>query len=117
MNVSSRTPEGEANACHICGKRVVLEPSRPPGDAPCPSCGNLLWFSDEPRSARTRMKPKGHSFPTENMDPTADTQAPGGSGTLYHYPPGHPVTAAEAAEVDAIYALFDKMRFAEAGSA
>src|SRR5262249_8115 len=21
------------------------EPSRPPGDAPCPNCGTLLWFN------------------------------------------------------------------------
>jgi hypothetical protein len=23
---------------------VRIEPSRPPGDAPCPNCGHLLWF-------------------------------------------------------------------------
>jgi hypothetical protein len=28
----------------VCGNFVRLEPSRPPGDAPCPSCGHLLWF-------------------------------------------------------------------------
>ena len=28
----------------MCGKEVQLEPSRPPGDAPCPHCGSLLWF-------------------------------------------------------------------------
>ena len=22
-----------------------IEPSRPPGDAPCPACGSLLWFN------------------------------------------------------------------------
>lgn len=25
-----------------------MEPSRPPGDAPCPRCGVLLWFPIEP---------------------------------------------------------------------
>ena len=44
MNISSRTPEGDDNQCPICGKPVVIEPSRPPGDAPCPHCGCLLWF-------------------------------------------------------------------------
>ena len=46
MIVASRTPEGSPNHCSVCGAEVVLEPSRPPGDAPCPNCGSLLWFSD-----------------------------------------------------------------------
>jgi hypothetical protein len=45
VNPASRTPEGEPNRCPICGKEVRLEPSRPPGDAPCPNCGHLLWFA------------------------------------------------------------------------
>ena len=44
MIPASRTPEGEPNQCPICGHEVRLEPSRPPGDAPCPHCGHLLWF-------------------------------------------------------------------------
>jgi len=44
MSISSRTPEGEPNRCPVCGKRVIVEPSRPPGDAPCPNCGQLLWW-------------------------------------------------------------------------
>ncbi len=44
MEPSTRTPEGEPNLCPICGKRLQIEPSRPPGDAPCPHCGSLLWF-------------------------------------------------------------------------
>ena len=46
MDVSSRTPEGVPNRCPVCGKRVVLEPSDPAGDAPCSHCGHLLWFTD-----------------------------------------------------------------------
>jgi acyl carrier protein len=42
--ISSRTPEGVPNHCPICGKSVCIEPSHPPGDAPCPNCGTLLWF-------------------------------------------------------------------------
>jgi hypothetical protein len=45
MEPSSRTPEGEPNRCPVCGKEVHIEPSRPPGDAPCPHCGCLLWFA------------------------------------------------------------------------
>jgi tetratricopeptide (TPR) repeat protein len=44
MQPSTRTPEGEPNRCPVCGKEFRLEPSRPPGDAPCPHCGCLNWF-------------------------------------------------------------------------
>ena len=44
MEPSTRTPEGEPNRCPVCGKPLQIEPSRPPGDAPCPHCGYLLWF-------------------------------------------------------------------------
>jgi acyl carrier protein len=44
MVISSRTPEGLPNRCPICGNSVRLESSLPFGDAPCPSCGHLLWF-------------------------------------------------------------------------
>ncbi len=45
MNVSSRTPEGLPSECPLCGARARLEFSDPAGDAPCPSCGHLLWAS------------------------------------------------------------------------
>ena len=48
MNISSRTPDGESNRCPICGNDVRISPSQPAGDAPCPNCGNLLWFVDTP---------------------------------------------------------------------
>ena len=47
MDVSSRTPEGVPNRCPACGKRLTIEPSQPAGDAPCPHCGHLLWFTQE----------------------------------------------------------------------
>jgi hypothetical protein len=42
--VSSRTPEGWPILCPTCGLVSRLEPSDPGGDAPCPGCGQLLWF-------------------------------------------------------------------------
>jgi nitrogen PTS system EIIA component len=45
MIPSSRTPEGVPNRCPVCGSSIRIEPSDPPGDAPCPSCGSLLWFA------------------------------------------------------------------------
>ncbi len=46
MVISSRTPEGAPNRCSVCGSEIRIDPSRPPGDAPCPKCGHLLWFSE-----------------------------------------------------------------------
>ena len=45
MTISSRTPEGAPNRCPVCGNSIRIEPSIPPGDAPCPRCGSLLWFA------------------------------------------------------------------------
>jgi acyl carrier protein len=45
MPISSRTPEGLPNHCPVCDAEVCIEPSAPQGDAPCPRCGALLWFS------------------------------------------------------------------------
>jgi hypothetical protein len=76
MNPASRTPEGEPNCCPICGKEVRLEPSQPPGDAPCPNCGHLLWFpSTEPRAARLGQKdsrPKSVTVCREMFDQVAE---------------------------------------------
>lgn len=44
MTPASRTPEGEPNHCPLCGNAISISPSRPPGDAPCPNCGELLWW-------------------------------------------------------------------------
>lgn len=44
MTISSRTPDGTPNECPVCGAAVKIVPSTPAGDAPCPSCGSLLWF-------------------------------------------------------------------------
>jgi hypothetical protein len=46
MAASSRTPEGEANYCRVCGHEVCVEPSTPARDATCPFCGCLLWFDE-----------------------------------------------------------------------
>lgn len=44
MTISSRTPEGLPNVCHMCGNPVTIEPSPVSNDATCPHCGCLLWF-------------------------------------------------------------------------
>ncbi len=47
MTISSRTPEGLPQKCPICGAEFVLEPSALTNDAPCPNCGQLLWWFQE----------------------------------------------------------------------
>ncbi len=42
----SRTPEGRYGQCPVCRDFVCVEFSHPAGDAPCPSCGQLLWFEE-----------------------------------------------------------------------
>jgi acyl carrier protein len=46
--ISSRTPNGVPNHCPVCDATICIDPSDPPGDAPCPSCGTLLWFAKTP---------------------------------------------------------------------
>jgi signal recognition particle GTPase len=56
MTISSRTPEGQPNRCPVCGQRLRLSPSWPSADAPCPSCGSLVWFS-RARVRRAKVEP------------------------------------------------------------
>ena len=43
--ISSRTPEGQPSKCVLCGAAADLDSSATGGDAPWPSCGQLLWAS------------------------------------------------------------------------
>ncbi len=42
MTVASRTPEGDAFSCRVCGAADRVEPSPLTGDAVCPRCGGYL---------------------------------------------------------------------------
>ena len=55
MNISSRTPEGFPSECPLCGATTNLEFSEPSGDAVCPNCGVLVWFSSKTLSAIQRQ--------------------------------------------------------------
>ena len=53
--ISTRTPEGSPGECPVCGHDFAVEPSAfPTRDAPCPSCGCLVWF-DEPEVLTVRF--------------------------------------------------------------
>jgi predicted RNA-binding Zn-ribbon protein involved in translation (DUF1610 family) len=43
MNTATRTTEGTPSSCPICGKRMIVSPSIPLGDATCPHCGALIY--------------------------------------------------------------------------
>ena len=45
-------PDGLPADCPLCGGRIVIAPSMPAGDAPCPRCGCLLWFAVAGADAR-----------------------------------------------------------------
>ena len=62
MVVSSRTPEGTPNRCPVCGSEVLIEPSGPFGDAPCPRCGALLWFLALPDAIRLFEEEAARNF-------------------------------------------------------
>lgn len=55
MKPSSRTPEGSWNRCPVCGKSSRVEPTREPGDAPCPHCGHLLWYRVEAQESEAEV--------------------------------------------------------------
>jgi anti-sigma B factor antagonist len=45
MGVSSRNLENTPEFCPLCGGVVIVRPASVPAkDAPCPHCGELLWF-------------------------------------------------------------------------
>jgi hypothetical protein len=73
MQPATRTPEGEPNRCPICGHALRIEPSRPPGDAPCPHCGTLLWFALEPVNQKPDPAAASKSAPknTRKRTPTS----------------------------------------------
>ena len=43
--ISSSTDDGTPIHCGVCGATSLVNASRPPGDAVCPSCGAFLWVN------------------------------------------------------------------------
>jgi anti-anti-sigma factor len=73
MTISSRTPEGTPNRCPVCGSDLKIEPSIPPGDAPCPSCGHLLWFTWDDLGDVQVIKPTGNLTQPDWLDGLFDS--------------------------------------------
>ena len=75
MIISSRTPEGTPNRCPICGTRLEIEPSDPAGDAPCPCCGHLLWFTWQDLGDVQIVRPTGNLIQPEALDRLTESAA------------------------------------------
>ena len=52
----------------MCGTDLKIEPSTPAGDAPCPCCGVLLWFTGEELGDVQVIKPTGNLLHPESFD-------------------------------------------------
>jgi len=68
MVISSRTPEGQPNRCPVCGSHDRVEPSDPAGEAPCPRCGHLLWFTREEIGQIQVIRPTVSRLDSESLD-------------------------------------------------
>ncbi|MDI9445991.1 MAG: hypothetical protein QM844_17660, partial [Planctomycetota bacterium] len=42
------TPTSHFRCCPNCQKELPIEPTAPPGNMPCPSCGYVLWLPHLP---------------------------------------------------------------------
>jgi anti-anti-sigma factor len=73
MVISSRTPEGRPNHCSVCGSDLKIDPSDPVGDAPCPVCGHLLWFTQEDRDGDRTIKFADNMLRPESLDGLIDS--------------------------------------------
>ena len=75
MEISSRTPEGQANHCTVCGSHMKIEPSDPAGDAPCPRCGHLVWFTWEDLGDVDVIRPTQDLLTRDALDAFLDSVA------------------------------------------
>ena len=73
MVISSRTPEGRPNHCPVCGSDLMIEPSDPAGDAPCPRCGHLLWFAWGDLGDVQVIKPTGSRLDPGSLERLVDS--------------------------------------------
>lgn len=71
MNVSSRTPEDLPSQCPLCGEKTNLEYAEPAGDAPCPSCGCMLWKAEHVLEWIQNYLADSQAIPQEKIVPNA----------------------------------------------
>jgi acyl carrier protein len=64
-------PVGFPSHCPLCGAETAREFSEPPGDAPCPQCGYLLWKATQQLASLQERFSQLLGVPPESI--TADT--------------------------------------------
>jgi anti-anti-sigma factor len=75
MVISSRTPEGLAAHCPVCGSHIEIEPTSLAQDAPCHRCGYLIWFAWEDRGDVEVFRPTVSLLSKESLDSFLDSVA------------------------------------------
>jgi acyl carrier protein len=78
MIVSSCTPEGHPSRCTLCGAETNLLFSDPAGDASCPNCGHLLWFSADLLSTLQEKLAQAYNTTTGRVTPDTSLVQLGG---------------------------------------
>jgi anti-anti-sigma factor len=73
MVISSRTPDGQPDRCHVCGSEIKIESSDPAGDVPCPRCGHLVWFTWEDLGETEVIKPIEQMLRAESLERFLDS--------------------------------------------
>ena len=84
MSISSDTTDGLPSKCPVCGKKVWTTPSTPLGDATCPHCGILLWFSDTSSTVDDPIHRLAQLGADVEVDPEGEVQVIRFSGRRYN---------------------------------
>jgi anti-anti-sigma factor len=75
MMIASQTLEVQPSRCHVCGSEVKIEPSAQSGDAPCPRCGYLQWFTWEDLGDVEVIRPIEDLLKRDSLDHFLDSVA------------------------------------------
>lgn len=76
MMIASQTPEPEPCRCHVCGSEVQIEPPAQSGEAPCPRCGYLQWFTWEDLGDVDVIRPTENLLTRDSLDHFLDSVVP-----------------------------------------
>jgi HptB-dependent secretion and biofilm anti anti-sigma factor len=75
MMIASQTLEVQPSRCHVCGSEVKNVPVVESGDAPCPRCGYLQWFTWEDLGDVEVIRPIEDLLKRDSLDHFLDSVA------------------------------------------
>ena len=73
MSSNSTSSEENTEACLICGSDYLVDPTKPAGATPCPTCGSRVWF-DRDRNIRIAVVNAAGSLDMETLQQLADSR-------------------------------------------